>query len=369
MINKIKALKFLDSLFGSILCECLALFSSNSKYPPISAERILVIRPGGIGDAVLLLPALKKLRELYPDSRIDVLAEKRNSQIFGLCSHINDIYEYDDLRNLQLLQVLRNGYDKVIDTEQWHRLSAVVAFLTGASERIGFGTNKRRKLFSKSVDYDQSDYEGQSFLNLVCMDGSGTLPFEHGVPFIKKNNDRIKRHNPEIDKYSGSYKKVVGIFPGATVREREWGIVSYAMLAEKLLQNGIGVVLLGGPNDITSSDIFKRILLKEEFLDLTGKTSLPETAGIISKLDLFISADTGLMHIAYGAGTSTVSLFGAGIREKWAPRGDNHLVINKKIFCSPCTKYGYTPHCPYDVRCLKLITVEEVYEKARKLLY
>jgi ADP-heptose:LPS heptosyltransferase len=93
-----------------------------------------------------------------------------------------------------------------------------------------------------------------------------------------------------------------------------------------------------------------------------------ETAAIISQLDLFATGDTGLMHIAYGVGTPTVSLFGAGIQKKWAPIGENHIAINKNLSCSPCTKFGYTPRCPYGVKCLSEITVEEVKEAVLKLL-
>jgi len=81
-----------------------------------------------------------------------------------------------------------------------------------------------------------------------------------------------------------------------------------------------------------------------------------------------VSGDTGLMHLAYGVGTPTVSLFGAGIQEKWAPPGVNHLTINKHVPCSPCTKFGYTPSCPYGVRCLGEVTVEEVRESVLDLL-
>jgi ADP-heptose:LPS heptosyltransferase len=74
------------------------------------------------------------------------------------------------------------------------------------------------------------------------------------------------------------------------------------------------------------------------------------------------------MHVAYGVGTPTVSLFGAGIQRKWAPAGGIHIAINKNVPCSPCTKFGYTPKCPYDVRCLSGITVEEVKESVVTLL-
>ena len=163
-------------------------------------------------------------------------------------------------------------------------------------------------------------------------------------------------------------KAVLGIFTGATIPERRWGVNKFAALAGDLSKENIGVVLLGGGQERRDAEAFSRAREDGFVLDLIGKTPLLETASVISGLDLFISGDTGLMHIAYGVGTPTVSLFGAGIQKKWAPRGDDHIVINRNVPCSPCTKFGYTPSCPYGVRCLAEIGVEEVKESALDLL-
>ncbi len=110
-------------------------------------------------------------------------------------------------------------------------------------------------------------------------------------------------------------------------------------------------------------------LPKDRFLDLIEKTSLSEIAAILSQLDLLISTDSSLLHLGYAVGTKTVALFGPGIPEKWAPGGHGHIVIRKNLPCSPCTKFGYTPPCPYAYRCMKEIKVDDVMagvEKAMK---
>jgi len=365
---KLKSLKYLDRFVGNILCELLGLISRSHKRNKEIPGSVLVIRPGGIGDAVLLLPMLKLLKIKYPDSSIDILAEKRNSGMFGYCAYINNLYEYDNIKTLDLFAVLKNKYDLVIDTEQWHRLSAVISYLTGAPERIGFGTNNRKKLFSFYLDYDQSRYESESFLDLLEEYLREKANFRPGVPFIEVIEDDHSVFAAELENYMRRFDHVAGIFTGATVRERRWDVLKYAMLAEKLLENGTGIVLLGGKADRAESNLVERILFDKDILNFTGKTSLYETTLIISLLDLFVSADTGLMHIASGVGTDTVSLFGAGNESKWAPKGKNHIVINKNLFCSPCTKFGFTPRCCFDVRCLKEISVEEVYVKSMELL-
>lgn len=365
---KIRLLKLLDGLAGTLLCELLQYIPNRRETAVEKPRRILVIRPGGIGDAVLLIPAIRLLRDRFPDSVIDVLAEKRNGGVFKELDSINNLYFYDSFPSSGLLAVLAGKYDLVIDTEQWHRLSAVISFLTFAPERTGFGTNNRRNLFTRSVEYYQDTYEAQSFIYLVNAYLEENNHFEYGKPFITPDMGKDRGYRKELNKYSERFSHIAGIFPGATVRERRWGIVNYSELIRRLVDSGTGIVLLGGPGDMRESSVVNRILFDYEILDFTGKTSLGETMDIISSLDVFVSADTGLMHIAYAVGTKTVSLFGAGIEDKWAPRGEGNAVINKNLFCSPCTRFGYTPSCPYDVRCLKLINVDEVFNKVAGML-
>ena len=89
---------------------------------------------------------------------------------------------------------------------------------------------------------------------------------------------------------------------------------------------------------------------------------------MLSRCQLLIGTDAGLMHLAYGVGTPVVALFGAGIEAKWAPRGQRARIINRRVPCSPCTRFGYTPRCPYQVRCLTEISAEEVRQAAQSIL-
>lgn len=360
---KTAIIKFLDYCIGKPLCYFLPLFRNNAGTNG-SFHKILIIRPGGIGDAVLLYPCLKILKNANRSAQIDVLAEKRNAGIFKGCKYIDALYLYDDFSNMNLFLVLRKGYDMVIDTEQWHRLSAIICFLTGAKVRVGFATNERQKLLTNSVFYRQDDYEVISFMNLLSEITGKRYKFDENEAFLNFEAPRY------IDflRYRDKYKTMVGIFSGATVKERKWGVQNYSFVANRLLDNQVGVVLLGGKGETTDSVYFRKFLGGRDYLDLIGKTELDETKNIISDLDVLVSADSGLMHIAYGVGTKTVSLFGAGIEKKWAPPGAENHVINKELSCSPCTRFGYTPNCSYNVKCLKDIKPEEVFTTVSGML-
>ena len=147
---------------GRLLVSVLPAPAKKKLTPPRS---VLFIRPGGIGDAVLLIPAIQILQKTYPHCQIDILAEKRNAQIFSLCRDIRRVYRYDNFSDF--ISVFKTRYDVVIDTEQWHRLSAIIARLIRSQHKIGFATNERTRMFTTAVPYSHDTYEASSFFNLL----------------------------------------------------------------------------------------------------------------------------------------------------------------------------------------------------------
>ncbi|MEW6067913.1 MAG: glycosyltransferase family 9 protein [Nitrospirota bacterium] len=357
-MNKIKTLKFLDRIIGKPLSFLALKIARCKKEIPSRYEKILIIRPGGIGDAVLLLPAINSLKGEFPYSEIDILCEKRNADIFRLSKNIKHIYLYD--KDMDIFKCLKNKYDVVIDTEQWHRLSAVVAYLTRAPVRIGFDTNERKNFFSNKIPYSHEDYEVYSFFHLIKPITGKLLNFNVEEPFISTTIF------PPVQSLLKGIKNAVAIFPGASVEERRWGGAKFGEVAKRLHDNGYGIVILGSGSDHTDAEKIKKCVA--DSLDITGRTTLSEVACILKECRLLITADSGLMHIAYGVGTPTVSLFGSGIEKKWAPAGKRNIVINKRLDCSPCTNFGYTPRCKRNVECLSYIKVEDVVKAAEILL-
>ncbi|MBI4745515.1 MAG: hypothetical protein HY786_02975 [Deltaproteobacteria bacterium] len=112
-MGKTVLLKLLDLLLGTPLVHAARLIVPRKNVSEI--HKILFIRPGGIGDAVLLIPAIKAIKTKYPDPQIDILAEKRNCGVFSICPEVRDINLYD--RPKELWNAIRNEYDVVIDTE------------------------------------------------------------------------------------------------------------------------------------------------------------------------------------------------------------------------------------------------------------
>lgn len=354
----IRLVKQLDAWLGRFLT--LLLSPSSDLVDCSSPRSILFIRPGGIGDAVLLAPALAALKKKFSEVMITVLAERRNAGVFSLIPNVDRVLRYDVLGEFQAAFHLKP--DLVIDTEQYHRLSAVVARLTGAATRIGFATNERARMFHHAIAYSHDDYEADSFFHLLAPLGI-SQPVSPVVPFLSVSaqaQDRVKRLLAPL-----AGQPHVILFPGASIPERRWGGGRFAQVAVELGQRGYGVVVVGGREDAT---VGARIIQATGGLNLAGCTTLAETAAVIEGAALLISGDSGVLHLGVGLGTPTVSLFGPGIAKKWAPPGSQHVVLNLQLPCSPCTRFGNTDRCPRQALCLQGLTAEMVLRAAFSLL-
>jgi heptosyltransferase II len=358
---RVKLFKYADAGIGRIVARLLPSPKRDLNLIDVPVSRILIIRPGGIGDAVLLVPALCKLHQIYPHASIHVLAETRNAAVFDLAEGVEKVYCYDIPS--QLLRAIRNQYDVVIDTEQWHRLSAVVARLTRSPVLIGFGTNDRKRLFTHPVPYSHDDYEVDSFLHLLTplVDNGG---WDRALPFLTVRPDVNSIATQVLE--PGRTEIIVALFPGSSIRERQWGTHRFQKTARLLSSRGYSIIAVGGGTDQRAGEVIVEDL--PHSLNLCGQLSLPETAAVLRRCNLLITGDSGIMHIGYGLGIKIVALFGPGREKKWAPQGPTVRVINKHLACSPCTSFGYTPRCTRNEACLQDITPEEVVQESMTLL-
>jgi lipopolysaccharide heptosyltransferase II len=355
----IKLMKLLDAAVGNIAVSCIP--SPPDCMPSTPLNSLLLIRPGGIGDAALLAPTIHAIKKIYPQARITVLAERRNAGVFALIAAVDQTFSYDIPR--EFIRALRARYDVVIDTEQWHQLSAVVARLVMAPVKIGFDTNQRRRMFTDVVPYSHDVSEVRSFTRLQEPLGMEVPSTVVNVPFLTVPKAAAAKAAELLGNLHDDPS--VAIFPGASIAERRWGADRFRRMAEMLSVFGIKTVVVGGKDDQQQGDEIVGGVLG---LNLAGLTSLTETAAVIQKSALLLSGDSGVLHLAVGLGIPTVSLFGPGRAKKWAPQGERHVVITKELPCSPCTTFGTTPPCPINAKCMQDITVAEVINAVTMLL-
>jgi len=300
---KIKLIKLIDLCFGSLIC---CLLRGREKGTPVeNLEQILVIRPGGIGDAVFLLPIIKIIRKKWPTIEIDIICEKRNEEIFlSQPNMFRNVWAYDRLT--QALKVYRYEYDVIIDSEQWHYGSAIMAYFINSQMKIGFASRPlRAKLFDSPTPYDEKIYELENFLNL----------FSH---FIEKE-ERPKNINSCFAIESDSrwikeqeFKDYVVLLVGASIEARRLTFVQSLTIIEYLLKKGLTVLLLGGKDVQNVGDQIMEEINDLRIINLVGRASLIDSAMYLQASKMVIGSDSGIIHLACAVGAPVVTFFGPG---------------------------------------------------------
>lgn len=337
--------------------------------PPVPAEavrRLLVVRPGGLGDAVLTYPMLRALRAAYPEAELEVLAERRNAGVYAIEPVVGAVHRYD-VRPVSTLRALRaRRFDLVVDTEQYHYLSTLVANALAPRWLAGFDTIGRGRMQTHRVRYTDTEYEAYLFLALARAVTGRATSFDPDAPFLTVAPEWLEWADGALARRGE--RPVAVIVPSASSEHRVWPGERYAGVVRWLVERGLYAVLLGGDDAVEAARGIARGFGPDDVLDLAGRTTLPQTAGAIARARIYVSTDTGALHVAYGVGTPTVHMFGSGIQQKWAPPGRRYRVVSKNLPCSPCTRYGYTPPCPYHVECMSAIEVGDVTRAIAEVL-
>lgn len=363
LLAKAEILKAVDGLFGPLLCRLFARPRGPGDYPPLESVPgpVLVIRPGGIGDAVMLLPMLAALREALPGREVDVLCESRNRHVLQFAQPApRRILTYDREPLTALRHIRRSRYAVVFDTEQYHHFSGVLAAWTHAPVRVGFKINaKRNALYTHLVSYDLDGPEDVQFGRLLAAVAGGrvpTLPRKHGL--IPK--DAALPELPESLAAALRQGPVAVLHAGGSAAAKRWPNERYAELCGALAAgSGLRPILVGGPADQPfAADIAR--CAGDTVLNACGVLTLAQTAALCRRSTVFVGPDSGIAHLASAVGTPCVVLFGPSDPLKWGPREGGRAVLCP-VPCGPCAIFGYNKPCRAHA-CMEGITVGKVLQ-------
>jgi ADP-heptose:LPS heptosyltransferase len=311
---------------------------------------------------------IQSLRERYPSSYIAYLGEKNAVELLKNNCYLDKIIGFDfNLTFLEHINFIRNlrkeKFDVIIDLFGNPR-SAILSFLSGAKIRVGGDFKVRGKLFTHRVKNNDIKHNAiEHHLRFIKLFGITPTTYKTKI-FLKDEEITIARKFL-IDEGVDFTKKVIGIYPGATWPAKRWFPEKFAELADSISKDlNYQVVFLQDEKDsLIIQNIKINIKLEHKFLKIL---SLREIASIIKIFDIFIANDCGLLHIAPAVGNRTIGLFGPGEEDIWFPYNevDGCIAIRKDIWCHPC-------HLDFCDRmdCWKLLNIEEIISKIKKLFY
>lgn len=356
-MNRINSLKRIDRFIGPVLLKILPPGRSQNK-PAGKTQRILIVRPGGIGDAILLIPSLKETARKNPGVIIDILCEPRNCGIFESLTFINNTYNYQN--PMVLITVMVKRYNILIDTEQSHYLSAIIARLSRCGTSTGFGTCGREKMYDTHIPYDHKIYEAVSFWNLFRSALNWTEHFSWKFPYFEEKS--LPDDLPiNID---GS----VCLFPGGSLKSKQWPLENWVKIVEKLSGQGLNCILIGARDEEVLCQNIASECRKHLIVNLCSKLSLLETAHLFNRCQLLISTDSSILHLGVLSDIPTVSLFGPSIAAKWSPANHKHIPVKSTRSCRPCALFGQIPSCQNNYLCMTDIQPDDVVNTAVRLI-
>jgi len=337
------------------------------------ARNILIRGTNWIGDVIMTLPAMAAIRRAFPDAKISVLAKPWVADIFFLCSDVDEVILYRSpgvhagFGGLFRLagELRERKFDAAILLQNAIE-AAIISLLAGIPVRAGYNSDGRGPLLTHSVKrtravrrVHQVDY----YLEMVKTLGCGGDSRELHLAMTQADRDRADEILRGYNIDPGGF--LVGMAPGATYgAAKKWFPDRFAAVADRLIgEFSAQVMLFGSAGDRGSTGEVSRCA-SHALTDLAGMTNLREAISLISRCRLFISNDSGLMHVAGALDVPTLAIFGSTNPVTTSPLGKNSLVVHKDLPCSPCLKTT----CPTDFRCMDMITVEDVYRAAQWMI-
>ena len=333
---------------------------------PEVVQRVLVRAPNWVGDAVMSLPILAGLRRLFPLAGITVLAVNRVAPLFVAQPGVTEIVRYPSHRGKwQVLWGLRGRFDVALALPNSME-SALGLWLVGVPSRVGYSTDARRPFLKEAVS-GCGKLAGVHtvfyFIGLLqALGGVGT--FTPPTLYLEPEEEAVGAHFLAEARLPGS-GPWVGLSPGAAYGPaKRWPPRRFAALGRELQREmGARLVLLGGKEDRAAADEVKEALAAP-VADLVGRTNLRQALGVLSRLHLLVTNDSGLMHAAAALSVPLVALFGSTDPEATGPFTARATVIRHPLPCSPCFKRT----CYAGYPCLTAISVDQVLAASRRRL-
>lgn len=339
-------------------------------------QSILLIQLGDIGDVVLSIPAFRAVQESFPQAKIVVAVREKVTELIPHIPWVNDVIAVNQDRRT-FIEAFRHQWAFFSRVRRFHfdlafdfRISergAVLAFLSGAKERIGFYDPEgfwRNRLFTRLRQDRREDRESMHmsayYSSLIRAYG---LTVTHEKPEIHVRED-VRQRAEHLLRQEGVAVEcpIIVLQPFSLWRYKEWNMEKYTQLIRRMLSAfQVSVVITGSADESERArELVARFGDKERrVFNLAGKTSLGELAGVLQASKLFVGVDSAGMHIAAAVGTPTIAIFGPSSPDSWAPSGRQHFVVQKDLPCVPCRQKG----CDGSEfsRCLEELAVEDVW--------
>jgi len=308
--------------------------------------KLLIELPTWLGDTVMTTPALENLFSNFKGAEVTIIGSYVSTEAIKVHPRINRVYvDNTKQKGIRLANVYRlakeiGDHDLALSFRS-HFYSKLLLYLTGTKKRFVYN--------GKFNGHQVEKY--QAFIN--------TITQKNDDPYVLKLYHSVKKYD----------KPTLGINPGATYGSaKRWYPEKFAEVAVEL-SNKFDIVIFGGPAEVNIANDIEDMIRKNGINNLTnlaGKTSIAELVSFIAGLDLFITGDSGPMHIAATYKVPTVAIFGpTKHKETCQWKNPKSIIVRKELVCSPCMKRT----CPIKTHeCMRKIAAKDILEAVKKIM-
>ncbi|HWC78002.1 MAG TPA: lipopolysaccharide heptosyltransferase II [Blastocatellia bacterium] len=355
-----------------------------AELSPEKVRRILVFAYHGLGNFIMYTPALRQLRERYPDARIDLQVGNDT----GCEEVLAGSGLFDNIYNLRYKsgarawierarEIRETRYDLTINEFHSHswKLALLVA-ASGATWRLGhvtspgwpFRFSRYSFVFNIPVRMREAEHEVERYMELVSAAGAPAISIDEARPFIHLEQEDREFAHAFFESHSlEKAGTVIGVQPGTSpaMRWKQWPLDRYRELISRLIDESPDshIVLFGSESEW---EMINKVAggLGPRVTVAAGRTTVKQVAALIENCDMLVCNDSGLMHVAVAVGTPVVAIYGPTDIRRTAPLGRDHVVIRHELPCSPCFRLDGEEQihlCPHH-DCLMTITQDEVFD-------
>jgi heptosyltransferase-2 len=334
-------------------------------------QKILVIQTAFIGDAILTLPMLQKLKELYPGSEVDVVSNPGTSAIFSSSPTVNYVYVLDKkkkhksiLSTIRFAKELRQkNYTRLYSPHRSYR-TALIVFFSGIEESYGFDNASLLHTYKHIVKYNYNTHEVKRNLELIGLydDNWKILP---EVNINSKEQENINNFLIQHDLNNNS----VAIAPGSIWNTKRYPVEYFEKIIEYFIIKDYKVILIGSRRDETlCNNLISRF--RQNVVSAAGKFSVLESIGMLKKVKLLISNDSAPAHMGMCANIPVLTLYcSTSPSFGFYPYNEGSSYLSHDdLFCKPCGIHGYEK-CPLKTfKCGHELLPETVISKIEEMI-
>jgi heptosyltransferase II len=321
-----------------------------------------------VGDAVMSLPAFEALRARFPDAHIAVLAAGWVAGLYEREPFCDEVIRFEAPRGWRgwgakwhaAADLRRHNFDCAILLPNSFE-SAAIAWVAGIPVRIGYARDARSWLLTHSIPVPQRGEipRHQRFYYLELLKRAGLIDgYSLDAPVRLSS----------APKTAGARGPMIGISPGAAYGgAKRWLPERFAAAAIQIArERNASVAIFGTKEELSICEAVQRDIEGAGVLcnNFAGRTALEEFIDLAARCEVFLTNDSGAMHIASALGVPTVAVFGATDHEATGPAGAYSRIVREPVECSPCL----LRECPIDHRCMTRVEAARVAETALTLL-